>query len=198
MNNDEIEIEKEELEISTKNENSSITEEINIQKLTVNLQDKAINGKKTKNDDRHESRKKKARYRTPQERKTKKLMIALYIMIAIAAIATIFVYFKYLPPAKGKYDSFAQCIKSSGATFYGAFWCPHCQNEKKLFGDAVQFLPYVECSTPDGSAQLQVCKDASIQNYPTWIFADGSRLVGEVPLSQLADKTGCTLPTSAQ
>ena len=198
MNDDEIDIKKEELEISIGDGNSSITEEINIQEFTINQRDGAVNSEKAKNDNYHELRKKKARYRIAHERKTKKLMIALYVIIAIAAIVTIFVYFKYLPPAKGKYDSFAQCIKSSGATFYGAFWCPHCQNEKKLFGDAVQFLPYVECSTPDGSAQLQVCKDASIQNYPTWVFKDGSRLVGEVPLSQLAEKTGCTLPTSTQ
>jgi len=198
MNNDEMEMKKEEVKTSTRDEISSVTEEINIQELTVNKRDEAVNGKKTENDKYNESHKKRARYRISQERRTKKLMIVMYVAIVVAAIATIFVYFKYLPPTKGKYDSFAQCIKSSGATFYGAFWCPHCQNEKKLFGDAVQFLPYVECSTPDGSAQLQVCKDASIQNYPTWVFKDGSRLVGEVPLSQLAEKTGCTLPTSTQ
>lgn len=89
---------------------------------------------------------------------------------------------------------FAQCLKEKGATFYGAFWCPHCQNQKKLFGNAVSALPYVECSTPDAQGQLQVCIDKKIQNYPTWEFADGTRKTGEVPLSELAEKTGCTLP----
>ena len=134
----------------------------------------------------------------PRERKAQKFKIAMYIAVAIAVAATAFVYFKYLPPPNGKYDSFARCIKTSGATFYGAFWCPHCQNEKKLFGDAAKFLPYVECSTPDAAAQLQVCNDASIQNYPTWVFKDGSRLIGEIPLDQLAGKTGCPLPTSTR
>ena len=141
---------------------------------------------------------KESRTKASLERKAKKWRIALYITILVAAVLTAFVYFKYLPPPNGKYDSFAQCIKASGATFYGAFWCPHCQNEKKLFGDSVRFLPYVECSTPDGSAQLQVCKDASVQSYPTWVFKDGSRLTGEIPLDQLAEKTGCPLPTSTQ
>ena len=130
------------------------------------------------------------------EQKTNRSKIILGATSALALIVTAFVHFKYLPPPDGKYDSFAQCIKASGATFYGAFWCPHCQNEKKLFGDAVQFLPYVECSTPDGNAQLQVCEDSSIKSYPTWVFKDGSRLIGEVPFYQLAQKTGCALPKS--
>jgi thiol-disulfide isomerase/thioredoxin len=133
-----------------------------------------------------------------RERRAKKWRLVLYIAILIAIALGIFVYVKYLPPPNGKYNSFAQCINASGATFYGAFWCPHCQNEKKLFGNAAQFLPYVECSTPDASGQLQVCKDASVQSYPTWVFKDGSRLTGEVPLNQLAQKTGCPLPTSTQ
>ncbi|MEK9177299.1 MAG: hypothetical protein AAB923_03305, partial [Patescibacteria group bacterium] len=54
--------------------------------------------------------------------------------------------------------------------------------------------PYVECSTPDGKNQLQVCKDKGVQSYPTWIFSDGSQQTGEVPLKMLSDKTGCALP----
>lgn len=88
----------------------------------------------------------------------------------------------------------AQCLKEKGATFYGAFWCPHCQATKGLFGSAASELPYVECSTPDGKDQLQVCKDKEITNYPTWIFADGTRMTGELTAAQLAAKSGCVLP----
>jgi thiol-disulfide isomerase/thioredoxin len=94
----------------------------------------------------------------------------------------------------GKYDAFAACLKNSGATFYGAFWCPHCQAEKKLFGSSEQFLLYVECSTPDGSKQTQVCIDKKIMGYPTWEFADGTRINGEASLEMLAQKTSCVLP----
>ncbi len=96
--------------------------------------------------------------------------------------------------ASHKYDDFAQCLKKADATFYGAFWCPHCQNQKKMFGASVSLLPYVECSTPDGNDQTQICKDKNITGYPTWIFADGSKLSGEVELKTLAEKTNCTLP----
>ena len=90
-------------------------------------------------------------------------------------------------------DSFAQCIKASGAEFYGTFWCSHCQNQKKLFGSAKQYLPYIECANTDGN-QNQLCKDKGIEGYPTWIFADGSHLSGEAPLQTLAEKTKCLLP----
>lgn len=91
-------------------------------------------------------------------------------------------------------DMFASCLKNKGATFYGAFWCPHCQNQKKLFGGSVDLLPYVECSTPDSKGQTQICIDKEVKSYPTWEFADKSRETGELSLSKLAEKTGCPLP----
>src|SRR3989338_10861873 len=94
----------------------------------------------------------------------------------------------------GKYDTFAQCLKDNGATFYGAFWCPHCNAQKKMFGSSVKLLPYVECSTPDASGQTQICIEKKITGYPTWEFADGSCLTEEIPLAQLAEKTFCELP----
>lgn len=91
---------------------------------------------------------------------------------------------------------FAQCLKEKGAIFYGAFWCTHCQATKTMFGAAKQSLPYVECSTPDGKDQLKVCTDNSIVQYPTWVFADGTRLTGEQTLEALAEKSGCSLPVA--
>lgn len=91
------------------------------------------------------------------------------------------------------YDTFATCLADAGATFYGAFWCPHCQDQKELLNDS-DTVPYVECSTPDGESQTQVCIDAGITSYPTWRFADGSELTGVQQLSVLADKTSCALP----
>lgn len=87
--------------------------------------------------------------------------------------------------------TFAQCISDSGAKFYGAFWCAHCQNQKKAFADAAKYLPYVECSEPDGKTQKQECKDNNIEGYPTWIFADGSTESGELSFNELSKKTGC-------
>ena len=88
---------------------------------------------------------------------------------------------------------FAQCLTEKGVVFYGAFWCSHCQAQKRAFGSAQKSLPYVECSNPDHSMN-DTCKAVGIEKYPTWIFSDGSRLTGEIPLETLALKTACPAP----
>ncbi len=94
----------------------------------------------------------------------------------------------------GKYDTFATCLKDKGAVFYGAFWCSHCKDQNKLFGSSVKLLAYVECSPPNASGQTQICKDKKIESYPTWEFADSTRMSGKVSLEKLAEKTSCVLP----
>jgi len=93
----------------------------------------------------------------------------------------------------GELDAFAQCLGDEGLTFYGAFWCPACQDQKKLFGRSEKELPYVECSTPDGRAMIQECQDLGIEAYPTWEFTGGERETGVLSLSTLAERSGCEL-----
>lgn len=122
-----------------------------------------------------------------------KIKFIIFIVLVIVVVGGVGLYFGLKTEKSGKLDVFAQCLKTSGAQFYGTFWCTHCQNQKKMFGTSSQYLPYIECSTPDGSEQLQVCKDKGIEGYPTWVFADGTRLSGELPLATLAEKTSCLL-----
>lgn len=123
-----------------------------------------------------------------------KIFIGVIIVLVVGMVSTAILRSNTTPTGPGKYDAFAQCLKDKGAIFYGAFWCPHCQAQKKLFGSSVKLLPYVECSTADGQAQTQGCIDKKITGYPTWEFTDGSRMSGEIPLKTLAEKTACTLP----
>jgi thiol-disulfide isomerase/thioredoxin len=125
--------------------------------------------------------------------KTNQLII-ITVVVALLAGAGVFFFSAKEANAPGALDGFTQCLKDRGAIFYGAFWCPHCQAQKKLFGASAKLLPYVECSTPDGNRQLQVCIDKGIKSYPTWVFADGTEQTGEIGLKQLADKSGCELP----
>lgn len=127
-----------------------------------------------------------------------KIFIAVVILLIVGTVAAAFLQTNSTPPGPGKYDDFAMCLKEKGAVFYGAFWCTHCQAQKKLFGSSQKLLPYVECSTADASAQLPVCIEKKIEGYPTWEFADGSRLNGEIPLLQLAEKTSCALPVEEE
>jgi thiol-disulfide isomerase/thioredoxin len=123
-----------------------------------------------------------------------KIFVSVIGILFLGIIATVLLRTNATPPGPGKYDTFATCLKDQGATFYGAFWCPHCKTQKELFGSSAKLLPYVECALADASGQNQLCNDKQIQSYPTWEFADGSRLTGEIPLTQLAEKTSCVLP----
>ena len=122
----------------------------------------------------------------------KKYTIILPVALVIIIVGIVILLNQSQTPSK--LDDFAKCLKTQGVIFYGAFWCPHCQNQKALFGNSVQYLPYIECSTPDGQSQTQICQQNNIAGYPTWVFKDGSRLSGETPLAQLAAKSGCSLP----
>lgn len=108
--------------------------------------------------------------------------------IAVIAIICGMVWYSSQP---GKFDEFATCIKNSGAEFYGAFWCPHCQEQKAMFGKSAKLLPYVECSTPDGQGQLEVCKTKGVESYPTWLFKNGTKKTGTLSFNDLSSFTGC-------
>jgi uncharacterized membrane protein/glutaredoxin len=80
----------------------------------------------------------------------------------------------------------AEHLSKSDVKFYGASWCPHCAEQKKLFGSSVKRLPYIECS-PGGpqAPQAEVCKNNNIESYPTWVI-DGQRRTGVLALDELA------------
>lgn len=119
------------------------------------------------------------------------------ILPTIVVIGGLVALSKSNQPGGDEYAPFAQCLTEKGATFYGAYWCPHCNDQKRLFGSAIDEVNYVECAIPGNqSTQTQECQDANIESYPTWEFADGSRETGVVPLSRLASKTGCELPVT--
>ncbi|MEI8344021.1 MAG: hypothetical protein WCF93_03675 [Candidatus Moraniibacteriota bacterium] len=113
------------------------------------------------------------------------------VILLIISAGAYFMVSKKNSPSTGM-DTFAQCLADKGAKFYGASWCPHCQNQKKLLGES-RNMPYVECATNGGTGQAQICADNKIEVYPTWIFADSSRQSGEISLEILSQKTGCTL-----
>ena len=130
------------------------------------------------------------------KKSVRRIKIATMALLIFSAGLSVYLYIQNLPPRAHLYDALAKCIAQSSTTFYGAFWCPHCHDQKTKFGTGAQYLPYHECSLPDGSGEKQDCVDAGIKNYPTWVFKDGSRLVGAQSPATLAQKTGCPLPSS--
>src|SRR3989338_258050 len=96
--------------------------------------------------------------------------------------------------APSEYDGFAQCLTEQNVTMYGAYWCPHCQNQKKIFGNAFQYVAYVECATPGlPNVMTKEGEEAGVEGYPTWINASGEIVAGEQSLEELATFSGCVL-----
>lgn len=116
---------------------------------------------------------------------------------ALAAVVILFVHAANVRPQaepSGPEDpdvrALAEHLSAKGALFYGASWCPHCVDQKLLFGASAKRLPYIECSPGGrGAPQAPSCNRAGIRSYPTWII-DGQAFPGEVlSLSRLANLT---------
>jgi uncharacterized membrane protein len=95
-----------------------------------------------------------------------------------------------LGPEDPTVRALAEHLEEKGVLFYGASWCPHCQEQKRLFGASVERLPYVECSVAGPNApQSAACTAAGVNTYPTWII-NGRAYVGRVmTLGELARAT---------
>jgi large repetitive protein len=116
-------------------------------------------------------------------------------IITLIVIAAFIGFLVHQANKPGKYDTFAQCITDSGTKFYGAWWCPHCQAQKALFGKSAKLLPYKECSDKK-RVQTQECNDLGIQKYPTWEFPDGTRQTANRTFAELAAATNCPVPVT--
>ena len=77
-----------------------------------------------------------------------------------------------------------------GTKFYGASWCPHCNDQKELFRNSAYRLPYVECS-PRGrnGPPARACAVLDIRNFPTWMI-DGRRYTQLLGTDSLARYSG--------
>ncbi len=91
--------------------------------------------------------------------------------------------------------AFAKALTQAGAKFYGAPWCTHCSQQKALFEDGSDFLPYIEVTNPDRTLN-QAGIDANVTSFPAWDFPGKTRLVGLQTLEAISQWSGVAIPTS--
>ena len=125
----------------------------------------------------------------PPSSSARRIVVGVLIVAAFAAVI-------YLGLRKrgSRLDAFAKCLAEKQAKMYGAYWCPHCADQKEMVESSFKDVPYVECGVPGSRDEAPRCKDAGIKHFPTWQFADGERQEGTLSLQTLATKTGCSLP----
>ena len=90
----------------------------------------------------------------------------------------------------------AEHLTSIGAKMYGAFWCPHCHDQKQLFGsEAFQKVDYIECDPRGKAPQPDICISSNIKSYPSWKINE-EQLSGAQSLDKLAERSNYTGPTN--
>ncbi|MBI2043870.1 hypothetical protein HYT24_00715 [Candidatus Pacearchaeota archaeon] len=114
---------------------------------------------------------------------------------SIFAAFILAMYFLYYNPnsTPGMYDDFAKCLTEKGVKIYTAYWCPHCKEQKEMFGTSIKYLNDTECSLPNAAGQNDVCNKAGITGYPTWELGNGTQIQGTQTFEELSRLTGCSL-----
>lgn len=90
---------------------------------------------------------------------------------------------------------FAKDLAQSGAIFYGAHWCGPCNEQKALFEDGRDNLPFIEVTNPNRTPN-DIATTEGITSYPTWILGNGKRLEGVQTLATLSTESGIAIPQS--
>ena len=136
-----------------------------------------------------EERRKRQQAGEKNSSKTKKVI--LYVVVAALFVGAYLAgrYYK-----NHKYDSFAECLATRNARMYGLYWCPHCADQKAMFGSAFKYVPYVECAIRGSKELAPECKVAGVKLFPSWQFGMDAPKEGVLSLDALSEKTGCSLP----
>ncbi len=84
---------------------------------------------------------------------------------------------------------FAKFLSGNNIKMFSAYWCPHCHDQKQLFGKkAVKELTIVECAQDGKNNQHKLCREKQIEGFPSWEI-NGEIYSGVKDLNDLAIMT---------
>tara|TARA_Y100000589_G_scaffold275132_1_gene269134 strand:- start:513 stop:1070 length:558 start_codon:yes stop_codon:yes gene_type:complete len=85
--------------------------------------------------------------------------------------------------------NFAEYLRDNNIVMYSAYWCPHCNDQKQLFGKkAVEELIIIECSKDGKNNKYKLCQEKGIEGFPSWEI-DNEIYSGTRSLRELARMT---------
>ena len=85
---------------------------------------------------------------------------------------------------------FARFLKDNNIVMYSAYWCPHCHDQKLMFGkEAVKEFKVVECAQDGKDNNYKLCQTKGIEGFPSWEI-NGEIYSGTRDLNDLAIMTG--------
>nr|AQX44833.1 hypothetical protein PFK_278 [Paulinella micropora] len=93
----------------------------------------------------------------------------------------------------------AEFLSNSDTTLYSVYWCPHCHDQKELFGrEAADRLRTIECGIEGENNQYSNCTKKGITGFPSWDFKNklghSTLQSGIKSLNQLAELSGYMKP----
>jgi uncharacterized membrane protein len=127
--------------------------------------------------------------------------IAWHMVAAAGIVGVVFAAGTYViqrePIGIPDYTAEAECLTEKGVVMYGAYWCPKCERQKQLFGDAFSAITYVECDPRGEGAEPERCLSRGISGTPTWLqeTPEGTelgRLEGVQDVLVLAERFDCS------
>lgn len=122
-----------------------------------------------------------------KDKKNGKSIMNLVVFALIIVAFMSFIVYSVVSKSGGESpDKVAQCLSEKGAILYASQYCPHCQEQKKLFGNAISKIEMVECSS-----QIERCQEAGITAYPTWVI-NGRKFLGTKDMKTLYDIADCS------
>ena len=81
----------------------------------------------------------------------------------------------------------AEHLTKEGAVMYNAYWCPHCHDQKEMFGkEASEKLNLVESASDGFNNKRDLCEAKGITGFPSWEI-NGSINSGVKSLKELAE-----------
>ena len=81
----------------------------------------------------------------------------------------------------------AEHLTKEGAVMYNAYWCPHCHDQKEMFGkESSEKLNLVECAKDGFNNKRELCEAKGISGFPSWEI-NGSIDSGVKSLKELAE-----------
>src|SRR5262249_61214333 len=83
------------------------------------------------------------------------------------------VYFLGQRRKTSRLAAFAKCLSAKQAKMYGAYWCPHCAEQKEMFGGAFQYVSYMECGVVGSREEAPHCVQAGVKTFPAREFGHG-------------------------
>ncbi len=85
--------------------------------------------------------------------------------------------------------NFAKFLSNNNIVMYSAYWCPHCNDQKQLFGkNAVEELIIVECAKDGKNNKYELCQEKGIEGFPSWEI-NNEIYSGTRSLNELAEMT---------